>query len=86
MFTWNTTTHNNNRFMAVCLGLPGWAGNRRNTHHPPSWSSSNLYHLLPSTMIHIILPVQITCFAIFLQNLLTWKTAFEMVHVTMHVT
>jgi len=31
---------------------------------PPSWSS-NLYQLLPSTMIHSILPVQITCLAFF---------------------
>jgi len=37
--------------------------------HPPSWSSSNLYQLLPPTMIHSILPVQITCLAIFLYNL-----------------
>ena len=34
--------------------------------HPPSWSSSNLYQLLPSTTIHSILLVQITCLAIFL--------------------
>ena len=33
--------------------------------HPPSWSSSNLYQLLPSTTIHSILLVQITCLAIF---------------------
>jgi len=37
--------------------------------HPPSWSSSNLYQLLPSTMIHSILLVQITCLAIFVHNL-----------------
>ena len=37
--------------------------------HPPSWSSSNLYQLLPSTTIHSILLVQITCLAIFLHNL-----------------
>ena len=37
--------------------------------HPPSWSSSSLYQLLPSTMIHSILPVQFTCLAIFLHNL-----------------
>ena len=37
--------------------------------HPPSWSSSNLYQLLPSTIIHDILPVQITCLATFLHNL-----------------
>jgi len=33
--------------------------------HPPSWSSSNLCQLLPSTSIHSILLVQITCLAIF---------------------
>ena len=48
--------------------------------HPPSWSSSNLYQLLPSTMIHSILPVQITCLAIFLHNLspcpLWWSTSW----------
>ena len=37
--------------------------------HPPSWSSSNLYQLLPSTTIHSILLVRITCLAIFLHNL-----------------
>jgi len=37
--------------------------------HPPSWSSSNLYQLLPSTMIHSILLVQMTCLEIFLHNL-----------------
>ena len=37
-------------------------------NHPPSWSSS-LYQLLPFTTIHSILPVQITCLAIFLHNL-----------------
>jgi len=37
--------------------------------HPPSWSSSNLYQLLPSTAIYSILPVQITCLTMFLYNL-----------------
>ena len=37
--------------------------------HPPSWSSSNLYQLLPCTTIHSLLPVQITCLVIFLHNL-----------------
>jgi len=37
--------------------------------HPPSWSSSKLHQLLPSTTIHSILPVQIACLAIFLHNL-----------------
>ena len=40
---WCNLLHNNNdRFTALCPGLPGWAGTRRNTHPPPSWSSSNL--------------------------------------------
>ena len=37
--------------------------------HPPSWSSSSLYQLLPSTTIHSILLVQVICLAIFLHNL-----------------
>ena len=48
--------------------------------HPPSWSSSNLYQLLLSTMIHSILPVQITCLAIFLHNLRPcplWSTSWS---------
>ena len=51
--------------------------------YPPSWSSSNLYQLLPSTTIHSILPVQITCLAIFLHNLfpcpLFWSTSWSAV-------
>jgi len=34
-----------------------------------SWSSSNLYQLLPSTMIHSVIPVQFTCWTIFLRIL-----------------
>jgi len=48
--------------------------------HPPSWSSSNLYQLLPSTMIHSIVPVQITCLAIFLHYLSLcpfWSTSWS---------
>jgi len=39
----------NNRFMALCPGLPGWAGTRRNTHPPTiliiihSLSASSIY-------------------------------------------
>jgi len=59
--------------------------------HPPSWSSSNLYQLLPSTMIHSIL-VQITCLAIFLHNLFpcalwstSWSGAFHLIfHTFLH--
>jgi len=48
--------------------------------HPPSWSSSNLYQLLPSTTIRSILLVQITCLAIFLHNLFPcplWCTSWS---------
>jgi len=70
-------------FTALCPGLPGWAGTRRNIHPPTislSWSSSNLYQLLPSNTIHSILPVQITCLAIFLHNLSPrplWSTSWS---------
>jgi len=75
---WNTQ-HNNDCFMALCQGLPGWAGTRRNTH-PPYWSSSNLYQFLPSITIHRILLVQITCLVIFLHNFCPrpfWSTSLS---------
>ena len=66
--------------------------------HPPFWSSSNLYQLLPSTMIHSILPdsilpVQIMCLAIFLHNLCqrplwssSWSGALDLVfHTFLHL-
>ena len=49
------------------------------THHP-NHQSSNLYLLLPSTTIHSILLVQITCLAIFLHNLFScplWSTSWS---------
>ena len=48
--------------------------------HPPSWSTSSLYQLLPSTMIHSILLVQTACLAIFLHNLFScplWSTSWS---------
>jgi len=42
--------NNNNCFMALCPGLPGWAGTWRNTHPPTiliiiqSLSASSIYH------------------------------------------
>jgi len=30
----HSAQHNNNRFTALCPGLPGWAGTGRNTHPP----------------------------------------------------
>jgi len=56
--------------------------------HPPSWSSSNLYQLLPSTTIHSILLVQMTCMVIFLHNLSPcplWSTSWSgALHLTFH--
>jgi len=55
---------------------------------PPSWSSSSLYQLPPSTTIHSILLVQITCLAIFLHNLFPcplWSTSWsEAIHLIFH--
>jgi len=48
--------------------------------HPPSWSSSNHHRLLPSTVIHSILPVQIMCLTVFLYNLCPhplWSTCWS---------
>ena len=67
IFLYNNNS--NNRFTALCQRLLGRAGTRRNITHPPTWSLSNLFKLLLSTVIHSILPVQFTCLAIFLHNL-----------------
>jgi len=70
----------NNRFTALCLEYPGEQVPEETLTHPPSWSSSNLYHLLPSTAIHSILPVQIKCLAVFLHNLPPcplWSTSWS---------
>jgi len=59
---------------------PGEPAPEETFTHPPSWSSSKLYQLLPSTMIHSILHVQITCVAIFLHNLSPcsfWSTSWS---------
>jgi len=48
----NYDDDNNNRFTALCPGLPGWAGTRRNTHPPTILTASNLYQVLSSTTIH----------------------------------
>ena len=54
---------------------PGESVPEETLTHPPSWSS-NLYQL-PSTTIHSILPIQITCLAIFLRNLSPWRLEGE---------
>ena len=77
---------NNNCLMALCPGLPGWAGTRRNIH-PLSechshlcWSSNILYQPPPSTMIYSILPDQVTCLTVCLHNLSPchlWSTSWS---------
>jgi len=54
-----TCYNNNNRFTAFVRDYPGEPVPQETFTHPPSWSSSNLYQLLPSTVIHSILLVQI---------------------------
>jgi len=73
--------YNNNHITVLCPGLLGWAGSRRNIH-PLTYpdSSSNLYQLLPSTTMHIVIPVQFTCLTIFLHNLSAgrlWSTSWS---------
>jgi len=65
--------NNNDRFTALCPGLSGWAGTRRNTHPPTILIIMQSYQLLPSTAIHSVLPVQIACLAIFLYKQLSKK-------------
>jgi len=64
---WYSDSDNNNdddHFVALCPGLPGWAGTRRNTHPATILIIIESYQLLPSTTIHSILLVQITWLAI----------------------
>ena len=50
-----------------------WVSRYQKKHLPThlSWSSSNLYQLLPSTTIHGILPAKFTCLTIFFAQPLT---------------
>jgi len=53
-----TTTTSILRLSGLCLGQPGWAGTKRNTHHLHlSWLSIIPYLLPPSLTIHGILLV-----------------------------
>ena len=61
--------NNNNHLRPFVRDNPGEPVPEETLTHPPSWSSSSLYQLLPSTTIRSILLVQITCLAIFLHNL-----------------
>jgi len=66
LFPEDYITTNNQQFTAICPGLPGWAGTRRNIHPPTSILIIN--HPLSassSTTIHSILPVQFMCLTVF---------------------
>ena len=74
------TTHTATVLCPIVRDFPGELVPEETLTHPPSWSSSNLYQLLPSTTIHSILLVQITCLAIFLHNLSPrplWSTCWS---------
>ena len=64
--TINNNKNNNKNNNNILRPYPGELVPEETLTHPPSWSSSNLYQLFPSTTIHSILLVQITCLAIFL--------------------
>ena len=64
------STHTHNCFMALWIlsRQPGWAGTRRNIHPLTLIMVVNHPYLLsPSTTIHGILPIQSTCFTVFLR-------------------
>ena len=65
--------------LIVCWLLPLYT-----LTHQPSWSSSNLYQLLPSTTIHSILPIQIMCLAIFLHNLSLCPSFWSLTHLVVY--
>jgi len=60
----DNTTHTKTAFVR---DYPGEPVPEETLTHPPSWWSSSLYQLLPSTTIYSILSVKITCLAIFLR-------------------
>ena len=64
-----TTTTTTTVLRPFVWDYPGEPVPEETLTHPPSWSSSNLYQLLPSTTIHSILPAKIMWLAIFLRNL-----------------
>ena len=66
---WTTTTTTTTVLRPFVRDYPGEPVPEETLAHPPYWSASNLYQLLPSTTIHSILPIQITCLTIFLHNL-----------------
>jgi len=66
---WNNTTTTTTVLRPFVRDYPGEPVPEETLTHPPYWWLSNLYQLIPSTTIHSILLVQITCLAMFLHNL-----------------
>jgi len=92
-YMWSRSTHTPTTITTTVLwpfvwDYPGEPVPEETLTHPPSWSSSSLYQLLPSITIHSILPVQITCLAIFMHNLCLcplWSTSWTgALHVIFH--
>jgi len=86
-----TTTTTTTVLRPFVRDYPGEPVPEETLTHPPSWSS-NLYQLFPSITIHSILPVQITCLAIFLHNLspcplwsASWSGALHLIFFSQHM-
>ena len=92
LLTTTTTTTTTIVLRSFVRDFPGEPVPEETFTHPPSWSSSNHDQLLPSTTIHSIFPVQITCLAIFLHNLspcplwsISWSGALHLIfHTFLH--
>jgi len=68
----------NHHFVALCLGLPGWAGTRRNIHTlTPILIINYPLSASPSTTIHSLFLVQFMCLTMFLHNLSTTSLGLE---------
>jgi len=77
----NTTTTTTTVFWLIVRDHEDKPVPKETFSHPPSWSSSNLYQLLPSATIHSILPVQIMCLTSFLHNISPcplWSTSWHL--------
>jgi len=87
-FTIATTTTTTTVLRPFVWDYPGEPVPEETLTHPPSWSSPNLYQLLPHTTIHSILPVQTACSATFLHNLSPgplWSTSwYGALHLIFH--
>ena len=74
-------------FYGALSGTTRYQKKHSSTHL--SWSSTFPYQLLPSTMIHSILPLQFTCLTVFLHNLSPsplWSTSWSgALHFTLHI-